>query len=51
VSEYVAENKITLVIDAQAVLWNDGEMNITEDVLNAFDAWYESQKAIELPQN
>lgn len=45
VEQVVAEKGYTLVVDAQAVLWNAGEPDITEDVLNAFDNWYANAKA------
>ncbi len=44
VESYVEENKITIVIDAQAVLWNQGEPDITESILAAFDKEYQAKK-------
>jgi Skp family chaperone for outer membrane proteins len=51
VSTYVEEKTITLVVDAQAVLWNSGEPDITEDLLQAFDAWYQENKELAVPQD
>jgi Skp family chaperone for outer membrane proteins len=50
VSKYIEEKTITLVIDAQAVLWNSGEPDITEDLLQEFDAWYQENKTVAVPQ-
>ncbi|EAR10231.1 OmpH family outer membrane protein [Reinekea blandensis] len=43
VSAYVEANGVSLVIDSQAVLWNEDVPDITETVMAAFDEWYESQ--------
>lgn len=43
VSAYVKENGVSLVIDSQAVLWNEDAPDITETVMSAFDEWYASQ--------
>ena len=44
VENYVSEHSITLVLDSQTVLWNQGEPDITEDILAAFDREYNAKK-------
>lgn len=48
VAEYVAANGITLVLDAQMVLWNDGEEDITRLILDQFDSRYVEQKSADV---
>lgn len=45
VSGYVADNGVSLVLDSQAVLWNEDMPDITETILASFDVWYEEQNA------
>jgi outer membrane protein len=44
VKSYVEENGITLVVDTQAVLWNEGEPDITQEILASFDREYQVKK-------
>lgn len=44
VAVYVAENGFSLILDAQVVLWNEGEPDLTEPMLEAFNNWYAEQK-------
>jgi outer membrane protein len=43
IAEYIEENGYTLVLNAQVVIANAGEADITEDILNLFDAYYNEQ--------
>jgi Skp family chaperone for outer membrane proteins len=44
VESYIEKQGITLVLDSQTVLWNQGEPDITEDILAAFDREYNAKK-------
>lgn len=45
VSDYVQTENITLVLDAQMVLWNGGEEDITNVILEKFDALYGAENS------
>lgn len=47
VADYVSGNDVSLVLDAQSVLWNESAPDITDIVMAEFDTWYEEQKPAE----